>query len=190
MTVQRKQDLTRYRRPPGATHQQPEVKGKVREQYWPSTFMGFGIFVGLFSFFTVVYWTLIAPDLLFRFFLVLCFVGNLLPYMRSGLWLGMERLEWFLFNLLAVGPLGTSLLLWLNFLGHGPVRVSDHSVAFADAGRTMITYHFVDGHLEEFPLARAVYRDLGDLVGSTIRITEAEGLFGVPVVLRKEAVVA
>jgi len=190
MNVQRKQDLARYRRPPGDTHQQPKVKGMAREQYWPSTLMGLGIFVGLFSFFTVVHWTLIAPDLLFRIFLVLCFAGNLLPYMRSGLWLGMERLEWFLFNLLAVGPLGTSLLLWLNFLGHGPITVSDHSVAFADAGRTMITYHFVDGHLEEFPFARAVYRDLGDVVGSTIRVTEAEGLLGVRVVLRKEAVVA
>jgi len=151
--------------------------------------MGLGIFVGLFSFFTVVFWTLVAPDLLFRIFLALCFAGNLLPYMRSGLWLGMERLEWFLFNLLAVGPLGTSLLLWLNFVGHGPVAVSDHSVDFVDAGRTMITYHFVDGHMEEFPLARAVYRDPGDVVGSTIRSTQAKGLFGVPVVLRKEAVV-
>jgi hypothetical protein len=188
MDAQRKQELARYRHRSGATHQQPEVKGTAREQYWPSTLMGLGIFVGLFSFFSVVFWTLIASDLLFRSFLVLCFAGNLLPYVRSGLWLGMERLEWFLFNLLAVGPLGTSLLLWLNFVGHGPVQVSDHSVAYVDAGRTMITYHFVDGNLDEFPLARAVYRDPGDVVGSTVRITRAEGLLGVPVVLRKEPV--
>jgi hypothetical protein len=190
MNVQRKQDLARYRRPSGATHQQPEVKGHVREQYWPGTFMGFGIFVGLISLFTVVFWTLIAPDLLFRIFLVLCFAGNLLPYLRSGLWLGMERLEWFLFNLLAVGPLTASLLLWLNFLGHGPTEVADHSVIHVDAGSTMLTYHFANGHLKEYPFARSVYRDPGDVVGSTIRISQADGLFGVPVILRKEPVLS
>ncbi len=158
----------------------------AREQYWPGTLMGIGVFTGLLSLFTVVFWTLIAPGQLFRIFLVLCFAGNLLPYMRSGLWLGMERLEWFLFNLLAVGPLGTSLLLWLNFLGHGPAVVTDHSVAYVDLGRTMVTYHFQDGHLDGFPMARMVYRDPGDVVGSRIRYTQAEGLFGVPVVVDKE----
>jgi hypothetical protein len=188
MDAQRKQELTRYRHRSGATHQQPVVKGMAREQYWPSTLMGLGIFVGLVSFFTVVYWTLIAPDLLFRLFLVLCFVGNLLPYMRSGLWLGMERLEWFLFNLLSVGPLGTSLLLWLNFLGHGPVSESDHSVATVDVGRTVITYYFADDHLREFPFARSVYSDSGEVIGSTIRISQADGFLGIPVILRKEPV--
>jgi hypothetical protein len=186
MNVQRKQDLARYRRPAGATHQQPKVKGMAREQNWPGTLMGLGVFVGLVSFYTVVHWTLITADLLFRLFLILCFVGNLLPYMRSGLRLGMERLEWFLFNLLAVGPLGTSLLLWLNFLGHGPVMESDHSVAHVEAARTRLIYYFVDGHLKEFPLARSVYRDPSDVIGSTIRIGQADGLLGVPVVLRKE----
>src|SRR6185369_13136764 len=104
------------RNPRGAQHQQRVVKGRVREQYWPGTVMGLGIFIALGSLFTVAPWTEIQPDLLLRVFLVLCFGGNLLPYLRSGLWLGMERLEWFLFNLLAVGPIGTSLLLWANFL--------------------------------------------------------------------------
>lgn len=188
MDVQRKQELARYRHRSGASHQQPEVKGMAREQYWPSTLMGLGIFVGLGSFFTVVYWTLIPSDVLFRIFLVLCFAGNLLPYMRSGLWLGMERLEWFLFNLLALGPLLTSVLLWLNFLGHGPVVETDHPVAYVDSGRTVLTYHFVDDHLKEFPLARSVYRNPGDVVGRTIRTAQADGLFGVPVLVRKEAV--
>lgn len=180
----------RYRRPLGATHQQPEVKGRAREQYWPGTVMGLGLFVGLPSLFTVAFWTLLDPDLLFRSFLVLCFAGNLLPYLRTGLWLGMERLEWFLFNLLAVGPLGMSLLLWVNFLAHGPAVVSEHAVREVDAGPTMLTYRFADDFLADFPLARAVYRDPEDKVGMRVRVTVADGLFGVPVVLRKEPVVS
>lgn len=167
-------------------HQHPGVKGRVREQYWPGTLMGLGVFIALGSMFTVAAWTLIDPMLLLRGLSVLCFAGNLLPYLRSGLWLGMERLEWFLFNLLAVGPIGTSLLLWANFLLHGPATTTEHLVARAEAGRTVLTYHFADGYLEEFPFARATYNDWYPIVGNAVRITEAEGAFGVPVVLRKQ----
>lgn len=148
--------------------------------------MGIGVFVAIVSVFTVVRWTLLEPELLFRVFLVLCFAGNLLPYMRSGLWLGMERLEWFLFNLLAVGPLLMCLLLWLNFVVHGPVEHTDHAVAYTETGRTVLIYTFKDAHLDEFPRARSVYRDPGDPIGSRLTFSQATGLFGVPVVLRKE----
>jgi hypothetical protein len=40
----------------------------------------------------------------------------------------MERLEWFLFNLLAVGPFVLSFLLWLNLLVHGEERTVHHRV--------------------------------------------------------------
>ncbi len=150
--------------------------------------MGLGVFVALVSFFTVVHWTLIPADPLFRVFLVLCFMGNILPYVRSGSSLGMERLEWFLFNLLAVGPLCTGLLLWLNFLGHGTEVITYHTVEKVDIGRTKVTYHFADGALERTPLARSVYRDQGEVIGSTMRITQADGLLGIPVMLEMEPV--
>ena len=167
-------------------HQQRNVKGRVREQYWPGTLMGFGIFIALGSLFTVVPWTLIDPMHLLRIFLLLCFIGNLLPYLRSGLWMGMERLEWFLFNLLAIGPLVTSALLWLNFLVHGTERTTEHIVLQAHGVNTTLTYEFVDGHLAEFPFARTTYRDWFPITGNAVRITEADGLFGVAVVVRKE----
>lgn len=148
--------------------------------------MGIGVFVAIVSVFTVVRWTLLAPELLFRAFLVLGFAGNLLPYMRSGLWLGMERLEWFLFNLLALGPLLMCLLLWLNFLVHGPVERTEHVVAHTEKGRTQLIYTFQDGHLDAYPRARSVYWDPGDPIGTKIIFSEAVGLVGVPVILRKE----
>lgn len=148
--------------------------------------MGLGVFIALGSLFTVAAWTLIDPMMLLRLLVVLCFTGNLLPYLRSGLWMGMERLEWFLFNLLAIGPIGTSLLLWLNFLIHDAPVVTEHIVARVEAGRTMLTYHFTDGYLEDLPFARATYNDWYPIVGNAVRITEAKGILGVPVLLRKE----
>ncbi|MFZ1694667.1 MAG: hypothetical protein WAT74_15830, partial [Flavobacteriales bacterium] len=106
------------------SHAQPQV----RDRRWPGTLMAIGVFVGLLSALTVVPWTLIEHGLLLRFFIGLCFVGNLLPYARSGLRMGMERLEWFLFNLLAIGPLVTCLLLWVNYIFHGSAATSTHAV--------------------------------------------------------------
>ena len=169
-----------------AHHQRSAVKGGVRERYWPGTLMGLGIFFGLVSMFTVAPWTEIDHTLLFRFFLGLCFAGTLLPYMRSGLRMGMERSEWFLFNLLAVGPIGTSLLLWTNFVLHGDPWVTEHGVRSVEVGNTVVTYAFSDGYLEEHEFARSVYKDWYATAGDFVRITEANGLFGVKVVLRKE----
>ncbi len=76
--------LSRASRSVPSTHQHTNVHG-VREQTWPGTAMGIGLFIGMFSLFTVAPWTLIDVPLLFRVFLVMCFAGNLLPYLRSGL---------------------------------------------------------------------------------------------------------
>lgn len=171
-------------------HQQPAVKGGVRDQRWPGTLMGIGIFVAIGSMLGVVPWTLAPPGHLFRLFLALCFAGNLLGYGRSGLRLGMERLEWFLFNLLAVGPLLMSGLLWLNYLAHGPVRTTDHDVRAAEHVNGFLTYTFRDDFLQEYPWARRSHRDAYPIVGDRVHVSIAEGLLGVPVVVRKEPFVS
>ncbi|MEZ4757326.1 MAG: hypothetical protein R2817_10910 [Flavobacteriales bacterium] len=171
-------------------HQQRGVKGGVRDQRWPGTLMGIGIFVGLGSMVTVVPWTLIDPGLLFRIFLVLAFGGNLLGYGRAGLRLGMERLEWFLFNLLAVGPLLLSALLWLNYLGHGPEVVTDHDVLEVQEVNGFLVYTYRDDFLKEHDLARWSHRDSYPIVGNSMHISLAAGLLGVPVVVRKEPFVS
>lgn len=85
--------------------------------------MVLGIFAGLISIVFIGSQTFIGYDALFRWFLLFAFAGNLLPRQFSGLHWGMERLEWFLFNLLAIGPLVLSLGLLLNFTVHGPERL-------------------------------------------------------------------
>lgn len=103
-------------------HQQRGVKGRVREQYWPGTLMALGIFAVLISVIFLGPLTFIRNGTLFRWFAFFAFAGNLMPYAGSGLRWGMERLEWFLFNLLAVGPFLLSAGLVLNFTLHGPER--------------------------------------------------------------------
>jgi len=122
MDRQRNDLPDRYQRRARTAHQQRSVEGAVRDQRWPGNLMAVGIFAWLVSFFWVVPRTLIGYDELYRWFALFAFIGNLAPYARSGRRMGMERLEWFLFNLLAVGPLTMSLLLWLNYGAHGPVR--------------------------------------------------------------------
>lgn len=162
------------------------VGPRVRDRYWPGTLMGIGVFVALISALTVLPWTLMDTGLLLRFFVGLCFAGNLVPYAHSGLRLGMERLEWFLFNLLAIGPLVTSALLWVNFLFHGPVTVTDHLVKEVQVEGTVITYVFRDGFMADHWMARSAWRDWYPIVGNAVQVAVARGGLGVEVVVSKQ----
>src|SRR5690606_5866269 len=102
MDVQRKHPAPRPHRTRADGHQQPAVKGGVREQRWPGTLMAIGVVSLVIDTFTVVRWTLIEPDKLLRLLALLCFIGGLLPYRWVAYRWGMARLEWFLFGLLAV----------------------------------------------------------------------------------------
>ncbi len=127
--------------------QQRSMGGGEHERYWPGNLMALGIFVVLVSFWWVGMRTLISFTLLSKVFAVAAFVGNLLPYAWSGARLGMERLEWFLFNLLAIGPLLFSALLWTNYFVTGPER--DY-IALTHEGRIDIHRYWIDhGELPE-----------------------------------------
>jgi len=116
---------------PRITRQQPPVEDGVKEQNWPGTVMALGLFVSL----CTVIWmwgrTFISGDHLLRWLTLFCAIGCLLPYARSGLRMGMERLEWFFFNLVGVGPLMLSAYLTINHWVHGPVRFSEHQIRYA-----------------------------------------------------------
>ncbi len=150
--------------------------------------MALGVFVALVSALTVVPWTLIEPVVLLRFFIGLCFIGNLLPYARSGLRLGMERLEWFFFNLLAIGPMLTAFLLWFNFIFHGAAISASHVVSRVEDRGTYLTYTFRDGYLDAFWMARSTYRDWPDSHGRILEVRTAKGSLGIDVVLGKRPV--
>jgi len=168
---------------------EPQRAGpQVRDRRWPGTLMAIGVFVALLSVLTVVPWTLIEPAMMLRFFIGLCFVGNLLPYANSGLRMGMERFEWFFFNLLAIGPMLTALLLWVNFLFHGPATSASHVVVRVEDHGTYLTYIFRDGYLDSFWMARSTYRDWPDSHGHILEVSTAKGLLGIDVLLGKRPV--
>ncbi len=64
--------------------------------------------------------TLVTFTELFRWLALFAFAGNILPKRWVEKRFDMDRLEWFWFNLLAVGPLLLACCLVLNFFVHGP----------------------------------------------------------------------
>lgn len=82
--------------------------------------MAVGILAFIIIFWTVGQRTLITFNALFRWFALFAFAGNLLPQRWYAKRFAMDRLEWFWFNLLAVGPLLFGCCLLLNFFVHGP----------------------------------------------------------------------
>ncbi len=85
--------------------------------------MALGIFLWLLAFWFLGSRTLITYTELFRWFALFAFIGNLLPFRKSGQALGMERGEWFFFNLLTVGPVLFTLGLGVNMFFHGKEEV-------------------------------------------------------------------
>lgn len=82
--------------------------------------MALGIFFGLFTLIWLGGRTFVPPLVIFRFLALLCVAGTLMPYIWTGLRFGMARLEWFLFNVLFIGPVVTSALVLLNHFVHDP----------------------------------------------------------------------
>ena len=107
------------------------VDDGVKEQNWPGTVMALGLFISLFTVIWMWGRTFINGDHLLRWLALFCAIGTLVPYAHSGLRMGMERMEWFLFNLVGVGPLMLSAFITINHWVHGPVRFSDHQIKYA-----------------------------------------------------------
>lgn len=110
-------------RPPGAgARQQRTVDVGPPEPQWPSTMMAVGVLLFIVLFWTIGQLTFISFTELFRWLALLAFAGNFLPRRWVEKRFAMDRLEWFWFNLLAVGPMIFCGCLLLNFFVHGPER--------------------------------------------------------------------
>lgn len=102
------------------TLQQPDVDTAPP---WTTTLMALGVLMLVVVFWTLGQRTLLTYTVFFRWFALFAFAGNLLPVPWAARYLKMDRLDWFWFNLTAVGPVLLSALLALNFLCHGPERM-------------------------------------------------------------------
>ena len=97
--------------------QQRAVDAEVQ---WPTTLMAVSILVFIVLFWTIGQRMFITYNELFRWFALFAFAGNFLPRQWYAKRFAMDRLEWFWFNILAVGPLLFCCCLLLNFFIHGP----------------------------------------------------------------------
>lgn len=157
MKDQRNKGVARAAAATRAGRQQRGVDRRVKDRKWPGSWMAFGIFIGLYSILYVGHRTIIDLKDLVRGLALLCAVGALLPYAWSGLRMGMERLEWVFFNLLAIGPITMSVLLLLNHYVHGPVHCTEHrlltdAVMVVDDGRDGVRTVNVPYNEEWIPL--------------------------------------
>ena len=84
--------------------------------------MAVGLLLLVVLFWTVGQFTFIGYTELFRWLALFAFSGNFLPRSWVVKRFAMDRLEWFWFNLLAVGPMIFCGCLLLNFFVHGPER--------------------------------------------------------------------
>ncbi len=100
-----------------------EVEEGERPWHWTRTLMLLGFFACMLTLpsagsCTVVSWTFMARTLT-----LFCILGLILfPWRFYQRALGINAFETFLFNVMGVGPMLFSLLLWSNFLIHGPVK--------------------------------------------------------------------
>jgi hypothetical protein len=99
--------------------QRSSVNDGSDDRMWPGTVMALGVVFGLAGFWFLGTRTLITFGVLLRWFALFAFAGNLMPYRVGPLRWGMERLEWFLFNLFAVGPVLFTCFLCVNFFFRG-----------------------------------------------------------------------
>lgn len=159
-------------------HQHDEVEGIFRESYWPETLMVLGIVFMVASFWGTVPRTLIGYIELLRAFALFAFAGNLLPFRWTGARLAMERFEWFLFNLLVIGPFITGTLLWVNFLFTGPEQL----YRLEDEPPRNVRLHWL--HSGELPPAQPFRAGELDLAPRDHVLGLATGALGYPVIQR------
>lgn len=138
--------------------------------------MAFGVIVWLVAFWFLGSRTLIGYSELFRWFALFAFAGNLVPYRFSGLKLGMERGEWFFFNLLAVGPFLFAIGLGTNYFVHSTPE------SFAVPHRQVPDVHRYWIETGNLPQMKPINEgSRSDHIG-WVEIGIANGIFGYPVI--------
>ncbi len=170
---------------------------KEKNWHWAYTVMLAGFFLGIFSLAFAGGKTLVSFAFLSRLLAFCCLAGLLIPMRLYSRWLGMNKLASFLFNVMGIGPLLCSILLWLNFFITADARQETYSIAQAK----LVTAVYFDDASVLFTLERDAYKENPEfrrigitsenvplIYGKTLRITTAEGLLGYRVLLDIEVV--
>ena len=168
---------------------------KSKDWHWAYSVMLAGLFLGLMSLAYVGNKTLVSFGFISRVLAFCCCFGLLIPmrfYMR---WLGLDRLEALLFNVMGVGPLLCSTLLWLNFL----VRTDRQTEIYPVVSKELISGAYFQDITVSFTLADSAWAEYPEvrrfeitednitiINGMEVKITVATGFLGYVVLVDNE----
>lgn len=156
-----------------------------------------GMFFGIFTFVFIGTSTFISKFLLSKTLALFSFAGLLLPFRFYKKWFGLGKVEATLFNIMAIGPTISSLLLWTNFLvttGEKEETIPVLSARITTAvyfDDLSVRFTLENKAYEEYPEFRTVQLEKGNLEiagAKQLKIKTAEGLLGYKVFLGNEAV--
>ena len=140
------------------------------------TIMLIGFFMGVFSLAIAGHRTVISVQELAQIVVGCCILGMLIPWRLYKKWMGLEKLEVFLFNLLGVGPLLCSLLLWTNFLFHSPAETWVYPVVELEVEREAQPFVTMTLHLQDSALLENVEFRRFDLRPGNVSMLKTDGL--------------
>lgn len=165
--------------------------------HWSVAAMFIGLFFGIFTFAFIGMATVVSKIFLSKVLAFFCFAGLLIPFRYYKKWFGMSRVETVLFNVMAIGPSITAILLWINF----SVRMGEREESYAViSSHISSAEHFDDIQViftlegqayEEFPEFRTVPLEKENLKNAEAKkliIRTADGALGYKVFLGNEAV--
>lgn len=174
--------------------------GKVKKEsdfHWSVAAMFIGLFFGIFTFAFIGMATVISKIFLSKVLAFFCFAGLLIPLRLYKKWFGMSRVEAMLFNIMAVGPTISAILLWVNFLVRMGEQeetyavISSHISAAEHFDDIKVVFILEDKAYDEFPEFRTLPLEKGNLKNAeakALKIRTADGLLGYKVFLGSEPV--
>lgn len=154
-----------------------------------------GLFGSLASLASVGSWTMASRTFLSQALALFCVLGLLLfPLRVYQRFLGINAFETFLFNVMGVGPLIFSTLLWVNLLFHDPAEEEVHQIKERGFIGQMLNPVFefeLEGNaFEEFPAYRRFQVKPEELErlkkAEKVRYRTAKGALGYRVMLERE----
>ncbi len=173
------------------------MEEEERPWHWTRTVMLVGFFGCMLSLPSVGSWTMLGWGFLARGLTLFCILGLVLfPWRLYQRFIGINAFETFLFNVMGVGPLLFSLLLWVNFLFHGPPREETLNIEERTFVGQMLNpvyrYELEGGAYEDKPEYRrfAFEPEKEKLLANAQRVEyrTAEGFFGVRVMLERKPI--
>lgn len=144
--------------------------------HYAYTLMLIGLFFCIFTLAYAGHLTMVTAKDLSKFLVACCVIGMLIPWKYYRDRMQLENLEIFLFNLLGVGPILCSLMIWSNFLFHSNpqkkiLQIEDQEILRDELPRMIVVYHLKDGIMNEFEEFRRF-----DLNQTNLKLLNADGM--------------